>query len=230
MSTDAPVVYVVDDDPSVRAGMRALLRSLGMRVETFASAGEFVRHPRADAPSCLVLDVHLPESSGLDLPAELAASDASLPVVFVTGQGTIPMSVRAIREGALEFLTKPFREEELVAAVREALARDADARWERAELAEMRTRWERLTPREREVLAHVVAGRLNKNIARALGTAEHTIKVHRGRIVRKLEARSVPELVRFVARIAGQPWAAAPPPRRSRAPHAGEDDAPVPPT
>jgi FixJ family two-component response regulator len=206
VTTPPEIVYVVDDDPSIREALSSLLRSLGLRVETFAAAEDFLAHRRPDAASCLVLDVMLPGSSGLDLPAELEASGAPIPIVFITGHGTIPMTVRAMRQGAVEFLTKPFQEEELIAAIRQALERDERARSERADLSELRERWERLTPREREVLEQVVKGRLNKHIARELGAAEQTIKVHRGRIMRKLEARSVPELVRFAQRVAEQPW------------------------
>jgi FixJ family two-component response regulator len=202
------IVYVVDDDAGVREALSSLLRSVGLRVETFAAAEAFLRHPRPETPCCLVLDVQLPESRGRGLPRGIAAPRGPIPIIFITGHGTIPMSVRAMKEGAVEFLTKPFREEELITAVRDALVRDRAAVGERAELAALRTRWERLTPREREVLALVAVGRMNKHIARELGAAEQTIKVHRGRIMRKLEARAVPELVRFVERIAGQEWAA----------------------
>jgi FixJ family two-component response regulator len=216
MTVADPIVYVVDDDLSMREALSSLIRSIGLRVETFASSEEFFAHARPDASSCLVLDVLLPGASGLDVPAELQATAAPIPIIFITGHGTIPMSVRALKEGALEFLTKPFQEEELIAAIRQALERDQAARLERAELAQLRTQWERLTPRERDVLALVVMGRLNKQIASELGAAEQTIKVHRGRVMRKLQARSVPELVRFMERIAGEPWAhVAPSPERA---------------
>jgi FixJ family two-component response regulator len=210
MTAADPIVYVLDDDPSVRESLSSLLRSVGLRVETFATTEEFLGYRRPEAPSCLVLDVQLEGSSGLDLPRELSASAAPIPIIFMTGYGTIPMSVRAMKEGAMEFLTKPAGEEELLAAVRQALARDEGAVRERTELAELRERAARLTPREREVLALVVKGRMNKHIAQALGAAEQTIKVHRGRVMRKLEAKSVPELVRFVERVASQPWAPVP--------------------
>jgi len=197
------IVYVVDDDLSVRQALSGLIRSVGLRVETFASARDFLRHARPDAPSCLVLDVQLPDSSGLDLPAELSAADAPIPIVFITGHGTIPMSVRAMKAGAVEFLTKPFREEELIAAIDQALERDRAVRRERAELAELRRRYERLPPRERDVLALVVAGRPNKQIAAELGTAEQTVKQHRGRVMEKLGVDSVAELVRLVERATG---------------------------
>jgi FixJ family two-component response regulator len=204
MTSAEPIVYVVDDDLSVRQALSSLVRSVGIRVETFASAQEFLRYSRPDAPSCLVLDVLLPESSGLDLPRELRASEVLIPIIFITGHGTIPMSVRAMKAGAVEFLTKPFREEELIAAIQQALERDRMVREERADLVEFRRRFTTLTEREREVLALVVTGRLNKQIAAELGTAEQTIKVHRGRVMQKLGVGSVAELVRLVERVAGQ--------------------------
>jgi FixJ family two-component response regulator len=214
MNLAEPIVYVVDDDLSVRQALSSLIRSIGLRVETFASAQDFLRHAHPDAPSCLVLDVLLPDSSGLDLPGALRTSDVQMPIVFITGHGTIPMSVRAMKAGAVEFLTKPFREEDLIAAIQQALERDRTARQERAELAELRARFEKLTSREREVLALVVTGRLNTQIAAELGTAEQTIKVHRGRVMQKLGAGSVAELVRLAERVAGQPWASAVSPAR----------------
>lgn len=196
-------VYVVDDDVSIREALSSLLRSAGLRVETFGSAREFRQSARIDAPACLVLDVHLPDGSGLDLPKELRDMDEPLPVIFITGHGTIPMSVRAMKAGALEFLTKPFRDEDLLAAVDVALERDLAGRAGRAEMAEARRRLEKLTPREREVMALVVAGKMNKQIAAELGTAEQTVKQHRGRVMHKLEADSVAELVRIVERASG---------------------------
>jgi FixJ family two-component response regulator len=207
MSSAEPIVYVVDDDLPVRQALGSLIRSLGLRVEMFASAGEFLAHTRADGPSCLLLDVQLPDSSGLDLLEQLKASELQIPIIFITGHGTIPMSVRAIKGGAVEFLTKPFREEDLIRAIQYALAQDREAQAERAGLGELRARFERLTARERDVLALVVQGLLNKQIAGELGTAEQTIKTHRSRIMRKLEVGSVAELVRLVERVAGQPWA-----------------------
>ena len=207
MKPSEPIVYVVDDDLSVRQALSSLIRSVGLRVETFASARDFLRHPRPDAPSCLVLDVLLPDSSGLDLPGELRTSGVHIPIIFITGHGTIPMSVRAMKAGAVEFLTKPFREEDLIAAIQQAIERDRTAMQERTELAELRMRFEKLTSRERDVLALVVTGRLNKEIAAQLGTGEQTVKVHRGRVMQKLGAGSVAELVRLVGRVAGQPWA-----------------------
>ena len=199
------IVYVVDDDSSIRQALSGLIRSVGLEVETFGSAQEFLRAPRGDAPSCLVLDVHLPDGSGLDLPDELRIMDAPLPIIYITGHGTIPMTVRAMKSGALEFLTKPFRDEDLLAAIHVALERDRASRAERSELAEARQRVDRLTPRERDVLELVIAGKMNKQIAAELGTAEQTVKQHRGRVMRKLEVDSVAELVRLVERASGHP-------------------------
>ena len=203
------IVYVVDDDSSIRQALSGLLRSVGLKVETFGSAQEFLRAPRADAPACLVLDVRLPDGSGLDLPDELRNLDVPLPIIYITGHGTIPMTVRAMKSGALEFLTKPFRDEDLLGAIHVALERDRLAREDRADLVEARRRIERLTPREREVLNLVVAGKMNKQIAADLGTAEQTVKQHRGRVMRKLEVSSVADLVRLVERASGQTGAAA---------------------
>jgi FixJ family two-component response regulator len=206
-TTEDAVVYVVDDDPGVRASLSSMLRSVGLRVETFGSAREFLTHGRADAPSCLVLDVQLPDRSGLELPVELRAMDAAIPIIFITGHGTIPMSVRAMKAGAVEFLTKPFSEEDLLGAIQVALERDRARRGDRAEVARIREKLDRLTAREREVLERIVAGRMNKQIAAELGTAEQTVKQHRGRVMHKLEAKSVAEVVRLVQRVAGEPWA-----------------------
>jgi FixJ family two-component response regulator len=194
------IVYVVDDDSSIRQALSGLLRSVGLEVQTFGSAREFLDAPRADAPACLVLDVSLPDGSGLDLPDELRDMDLPLPIIFITGHGTIPMSVRAMKSGALEFLTKPFRDEDLLAAIKVALEQDREARAEKLELGGARRLIERLTPREREVLDLVVAGKMNKQIAANLGTAEQTVKQHRGRVMRKLEVDSVADLVRLVER------------------------------
>jgi FixJ family two-component response regulator len=196
-----PIVFVLDDDLSVREALRSLIRSVGLRCATFASAAEFLGFQRPDDPACLVLDVHLPDASGLDLIRELDAADDHIPIIIITGHGTIPMSVRAMKAGALEFLTKPFREEDLITALHQALERDGAARRERAEVAGLRHRLEQLTPREREVLALVATGRMNKQIAAELGTAEQTIKQHRGRVMKKLGVDSVAELVRLVERV-----------------------------
>jgi FixJ family two-component response regulator len=205
MDSADPIVFVLDDDLSVREALRSLIRSVGLRCETFATTAEFLRYPRSDQPACLVLDVQLPGGSGLELPTELRQLGAELPIIFITGHGTIPMSVRAMKAGALEFLTKPFSEQELLDAIRQALLRDGAARVNRAELHAVRERYAKLTARERDVFALVVAGRLNKEIAAELGTAEQTIKQHRGRVMQKLGARSVAELVRLAERIAVLP-------------------------
>jgi RNA polymerase sigma factor (sigma-70 family) len=194
---DDPLVYVVDDDLSVREALRSMIRSVGLRCETFASAREFLGHTRADGPACLVLDVQLPDLSGLDLPAELSSQGADIPTVFMTGHGTIPMSVRAMKAGAVEFLTKPFSGDDLLSAIHQALERDREARRSRAANAAVTAQLEKLTARERDVLELVVAGRLNKEIAARLGIVEQTVKQHRGRIMRKLGARSVTDLVRI---------------------------------
>jgi FixJ family two-component response regulator len=196
-----PIVFVVDDDLSVREALRSLIRSVGLRCETFASAAEFLRFQRPEDPACLVLDVQLPDASGLDLVGELDAAEAPIPIIFITGHGTIPMSVRAMKAGAIEFLTKPFREEDLITALEQAVERDREARRERTEMAGLRVRLEKLTPREKEVLTLVAEGRMNKQIAAALGTAEQTIKQHRGRVMKKLGVDSVAELVRLVERV-----------------------------
>jgi FixJ family two-component response regulator len=201
MHTAGRLVFIVDDDLSVREALRSLLQAVGLRCETFASAKEFMSAPRADAPACLVLDVQLPGESGLDLPAELRAAGLEIPIIFITGHGTIPMSVRAMKDGAVEFLTKPFSERDLLAAVDQALTRDAAARSERASRQAIRDRYAALTAREREVFALVVDGRMNKEIAAQLGTAEQTIKQHRGRVMHKLGVRSVAELARLAAQL-----------------------------
>jgi FixJ family two-component response regulator len=201
MSTADSIVFVLDDDLSVREALRSLIRSVGLRCETFASAAEFLRYPRSEEPACLVLDVQLPDGSGLELPTELKGIGAELPIIFITGHGTIPMSVRAMKAGALEFLTKPFSEQELLDAIRQALLRDRAARAARAEQRALRERFAKLTARERDVFGLVVAGRMNKEIAAELGTAEQTIKQHRGRVMQKLGARSVADLVHLAERI-----------------------------
>ena len=204
MALDEPIVYIVDDDLSVRQALSSVIRSTGVRVQTFASAQEFLDQPRVDVPSCLILDVMLPDRSGLDLPSDLAAANVQIPIIFITGHGTIPMGVRAIKSGALEFLTKPFREEDLLTAVKQALHRDRIARNDRAEIGALNVRLQKLTPREREVLALIVSGRMNKQIAATLGTKEQTIKQHRGRVMQKLGVTSVAELVLLVERAAGR--------------------------
>ena len=196
--SDAAAVYVIDDDESVRRAVGRLIRSLGLAVQTFPSAEAFLAHPRPDGPSCLVVDVRLPGPSGLELQATLGPAQHTMPIIFITGHGTVPTSVRAMKEGALDFLQKPFDDQELVEAIHRALTRSRQARTEGAERAAVEGRLDTLTAREREVLRLVVTGMLNKQIAANLGVAEKTIKVHRGRMMKKMQAESVPDLVRMM--------------------------------
>lgn len=201
MSETQAVVFVVDDDASVREALGRLIRSAGLRVEAFASAEEFLNRPRADAPSCLVLDVRLPDLNGLDLQRRMVEARNEIPIVFITGHGDIPTTVRAMKAGAVEFLTKPLVEGDVLESIRHAIARDRTARHRHAEAAELRVRYASLTPREQEVMAWVVSGRLNKQIAGELGISEETVKVHRGHVMRKMGPDSVAELVRMSERL-----------------------------
>ena len=207
MSSPDPVVFVVDDDEPVRRGLRALLASVGLHVEVFPSAQAFLEHRRPDVPACLVLDVQLPGLSGLDLQRHLIDVEAPVPIVFLTAYGDIPMSVKAIKAGAVEFLTKPFRPQDLVDAVRAAIDLDRRARAERRELAELRKRYDSLTARERDVMRGVVTGLLNKQIAAEFGTREFTVKEQRAQVMSKMRAGSVADLVRLATRLELPPHA-----------------------
>jgi len=198
MSETAGVVFVVDDDEPMRRSLENLIRSVGLRVETFASAQEFLRGKRPDLPGCLVLDVRLPGLSGLDLQRRMAAANSEIPIIFVTGHGDIPMTVQAMKAGAVEFLTKPFRDQALLDAIQQALERDRQTRKQQANIETLRRRFDSLTPREREVMAFVVAGLLNKQIAGELGMSETTVKIHRRQVMEKMGAGSLAELVRMV--------------------------------
>ena len=205
MTAAEAMVFVVDDDVGIRESLKSLIRSVGLRVETFASAQDFLRSTRPDLPACLVLDVRLPGLSGLDLQKRMAEVELEIPIVFISGHGDIPMSVRAMKAGAIEFLTKPFRDQELLDAVQQAIERDRKAREQRAEIAELRSRYQRLTPREREVMALVATGLLNKQIAGELGTSEASVKVHRQHVMEKMQAGSLAALVRMADRVGTHP-------------------------
>jgi FixJ family two-component response regulator len=200
-----PVVFVVDDDASVRESLSSLFRSIGLRVELFASAQAFLKHQRPNAPACLVLDIRLPGLSGLELQRELGAQGKAIPIIFITGHGDIPMSVRAMKQGAVEFLTKPFRDQDLLDAVQQAIERDRVALKLRNEQADLRARYDALTEREREVMALVVRGLLNKQIASELGTTEITVKIQRASAMKKMQAVSLANLVRFAEKLGIEP-------------------------
>lgn len=196
-SCEQSVVYVIDDDVHVREGLSSLFRSVGLRVELFGSTAEFAQRKPADGPSCLVLDVRLPGLSGLEFQAELAKANSSIPIIFITGHGDIPMSVKAMKAGAVEFLTKPFREQELLDAVRVAIERDSSNREQQMALSDLQSRFDTLSPREQEVTALVTAGLMNKQAAAKIGISEITVKVHRHNAMRKMGAKSLAELVRM---------------------------------
>jgi FixJ family two-component response regulator len=199
----APTVFIIDDDADVRASIAGLLKSVGLRSEIFGTAQEFLRRKRPDAQSCLVLDVRLPGMSGLDVQRQLAEAGVPIPIIFITGHGDIPMSVRAMKSGAVEFLTKPFNDQDLLDAIYQALDRDQVTRQQQDELSALQNRYATLTPREREVMGLVVSGMLNKQIASELGTSHITIKIHRGQAMRKMQAGSLAELVKMAATLDG---------------------------
>jgi len=200
-SNVAEMVFVIDDDESIREALNSLIRSVGLNVATFASAQEFLQSKRPDVPACLILDVRMPGLSGLDLQRDLAEANIHIPIIFITGHGDIPMSVRAMKAGAVEFLTKPFRDQDLLDAIQQALERDRRARSQQADSAELRNRYQSLTPRESEVFGLVVKGLLNKQIALQLGTSEITIKLHRRQVMEKMDAASLADLVRMAERL-----------------------------
>jgi FixJ family two-component response regulator len=198
---DVPTVFIVDDDAGVRASIQDLVESVNLRAESFATAQGFLSGERRDGPSCLVLDVRLPDTSGLDLQQELSRAGVRIPIIFITGHADIPMTVKAMKSGAVEFLTKPFREQDLLDVIHRALKRDRRVREKQRQLAELQKRYSTLSARECEVMSLVVSGLLNKQIAAKLGASETTVKIHRGRVMQKMQAESLPHLVRMADRL-----------------------------